>query len=158
MNTNFKKINVLFGIFLLSSSFVVDRTVMVKNNSESEICAQTIKYSTSNFVGPNGEEISAPTELTINPITKIITLESAPPDQEKVLFDTQIESVDCSFSEKLVSGKADYQGYIMQLDGSKTPVKLVLEAKNGVVNLTSYDGEQNMGIRATFNKWEIITN
>jgi len=156
MKTNFNKLILIGSIFLVSSSFILNQTTPVKYKAESEICGKTIKYTASKLLGPNGEEITAPTEITINPTTKIITLESAPPDQEKVLFETQIESIECSFSKKLTSGKAYYKGYILQQDGNKSPTELVLEAKDGVVSLTSYDEEKRVGLRTIFNKWEII--
>jgi hypothetical protein len=156
MKTYLNKFIILSSIFMVASSFSSDKTFLSKNNQESEICGKTIKYTTNKLIGPNGEEISALTEVTINPTTKIITLESTPPDQEKVLFETQIESITCSFSKKLTSGKAYYKGYIVQQDGNKSPVEIVLEAKDGVVSLTSYDEEKKIGLRATFDKWEII--
>lgn len=158
MKTYINRFIVLSSFFLLASSFVADETAVQKNNPESEICSKTIKYTTNKLLGPNGEEITAPTEITINPTTKVITLESAPPDQEKVLFETQIESIECSFSKKLLSGKAYYKGYILQEDGNKSPAEIVLEAKDGTVSLTSYDEEKRIGLRAIFNKWEIIEN
>lgn len=158
MKTYINRFIVLSSFFLLTGSFVADETPVNKNNPESEICSKTIKYTTNKLLGPNGEEITAPTEITINPTTKVITLESAPPDQEKVLFETQIESMECSFSKKLLSGKAYYKGYILQEDGNKSPAEIVLEAKDGTVSLTSYDEEKRIGLRAIFNKWEIIEN
>lgn len=158
MKTNFNKIIALLSIFLVASSFILNQAAPVENQAENEICSKTIKYTTNKLLGPNGEEITAPTEITINPTTKVITLESAPPDQEKVLFETQIESIECSFSKKLLSGKAYYKGYILQEDGNKSPAEIVLEAKDGIVSLTSYDEEKRIGLRAIFNKWEIIEN
>jgi len=158
MKTYINRLIVLSSFFLLASSFVANEPLVNKNNPESEICNKTIKYTTNKLLGPNGEEITASTEITINPTTKIITLESAPPDQEKVLFETQIESIDCSFSKNLLSGKAYYKGYILQQDGNKSPAEIVLEAKDGKVSLTSYDEEKRIGLRAIFNKWEIIEN
>jgi hypothetical protein len=158
MKTYINRFIVLSSFFLLASSFVAEETPVNKNNPESEICSKTIKYTANKLLGPNGEEITAPTEITINPTTKVITLESAPPDQEKVLFETQIESIECSFSKKLLSGKAYYKGYILQQDGNKSPTEIVLEAKDGIVSLTSYDEEKRIGLRVIFNKWEIIEN
>ena len=156
MKTNFIKLLVLFSIFLVASSFILNQRATVEDKAESEMCGKTIKYSTNKLLGPNGEGINAPTEVTINPTTKIITLESTPPDQEKVLFETQIETIECSFNKNLTSGKAYYKGYILQQDGNKSPTELVLEAKDGVVSLTSYDEEKRVGLRTIFNKWEIV--
>lgn len=158
MKTYINRFIVLSSFFLLASSFDSDETPVNKNNPESEICSKIIKYTANKLLGPNGEEITAPTEITINPTTKVITLVSTPPDQEKVLFETQIESIECSFSKKLLSGKAYYKGYILQQDGNKSPAEIVLEAKDGTVSLTSYDEEKRIGLRAIFDKWEIIEN
>ncbi|WP_316844345.1 hypothetical protein [Pedobacter psychrodurus] len=156
MKPNFNKLLLLLSIFLVASSFMLNQATPVENKAESEICGKTIKYTASKLLGANGEEVTAPTAVTINPTTKIITVESTPPDQEKVLFETQIETIECSFNKKLTSGKAYYKGYILQEDGNKSPAELVLEAKDGVVSLTSYDEEKRVGLRTIFDKWEII--
>jgi len=158
MKTSFNKLIVLCIIFLFSNSVITAQTLPAKNKSEGEICSKTIKYSAEKILGPNGEDIAALTEVTINPTTKVITLESAPPDQEKVLFETQIESIQCAFGKKLNSGKAYYKGYILQQDGNKSPVEIVLEAKDGAVTLTSYDEDKKVGLMVKFNKWVIIDN
>lgn len=158
MKSIFLKISIMAAIFVISSSFVIDHMNPAEENLNCEFCDQIIKYSTDTVKGPNGEELLALTEITINPLTNIITLESFTKDQGKVLFDTQIESTECSLTEKPTSGKADYIGYIIHKDGSKSQTEIVLEAKNGVVSLTTYNGEKQLGLRATFRKWEIMKN
>jgi hypothetical protein len=148
----------MVAIFVISSSFVIDQRNPAEEKLNSEVCDQIIKYSTDTVKGPNGEELLALTEITVNPLTNVITLESFTEDKGKVLFDTQIESTECSLTEKLTSGKADYIGYILQKDGSKSQTEIVLEAKNGIVSFTSYNGEKQLGLRATFRKWKVIKN
>jgi len=155
MKNSPKTIIGLVGIFLLSTSLVVDPTIQRTRNAELDICDQVIKYSTNSITAPDGYEIPAPADITVNPVTRIITVESIRENGDKVDFETAIESIECTFSEKLKSGKAEYKGYVPQPDGQRNPARLVFEAEDGVVSLTAYAGDQK-GISCKFTKWEII--
>lgn len=155
MKNSPKTIIGLVGIFLLSTSLVVDPTIQRQPNAEQEICGQIIKYSTNSISAPNGDELPAPTDITVNPVTRLIMVESIRENGDKVEFETQIESIECTFSEKLMSGRAEYKGYVRKPDGQKDPARLIFEANDGVVSLTAYAGEEK-GISAKFTKWEII--
>lgn len=142
----------LCSAFLLFNSF----SEIKSSNQEAEICEQTIKYSTNKLLSPSGEEVAASTHITFNPAKKLITVESESLNDGNATFDTVIESVECTFDKKITTGKADYKGYILQSDGTKSPVEIILEAKDGVVSLVSYDEEKKLGLRTTFEKWEIV--
>jgi len=152
MKTNSLNYSILFGSFLLLNSF----SSIKSPAKDAEICEQTIKYSTNKLLTPSGEEVTASTNITFNPGMKLITVESESLNDGKATFDTVIESVECTFDKKITSGKADYKDYILQTDGTKSPVEIILEAKDGVVSLSSYDEEKKLGLRTTFEKWEIV--
>lgn len=151
------KLTVLLFVFAILTGFVSkNQQTLIIDSQKTEICEKTIKYTAEKINVPDGKEISALTEITINPSDKTILLESISSDDEKTSFYTKIENSDCSFDKKLSSGKAIYKGYIEQKDGTKTPAKVILEATKGKVTLTSYDEADKKALALNFTKWEIL--
>jgi hypothetical protein len=120
-------------------------------------CEQKIKYFIEKMKDiRNGEEVSANTEIVIDPAEKLIRLTSEPPDQKKVNFDTEIESVDCNLNANLTEGQSTYRGYIKQSDGTKTYTILKVEAKDGALTITGGDAAQPDRVVMIVTKWEVV--
>lgn len=119
-------------------------------------CDQPIKYYSEKIRSTNGQETSFNTEITINPLNKLISLVSEPPNQEKVAFTMVIESTDCNFNADHTVGQALYHGYINQKDGTTTKIILKLEANDGVLTISQGNPEEKGDYVIIISKWEIV--
>ena len=121
-------------------------------------CDQTMRYYADKLKKVKGgeQEINANTVIVINPSTKLISLTSEPPNQEKVNFETVIESFDCSFNTDMTAGQALYKGYIKQKDGTTTIAIIKLEAKDGGLTLSNADPENEGALIMIITKWEVV--
>jgi hypothetical protein len=160
MKTRILSFLILSIVFLSFSSFkyITDLRNPAPNKQNKdgiEFCNQTIKYKGDKIRKGDSEETPTVTEITINPIKKVISVLSNVPEMESVKYDAHIESIECSVDSKLTSGKAVYNGYVERED-SKSIIRLVLEAKDGKITITSYDDEGDFAIHIPINKWEVI--
>ena len=105
----------------------------------------------------DGSIINMTTEFIINPAAKTISLESSPPNQDRVSFNTEIETYDCSFNSDLTNGEALYKGYITRSNGNKDRVFLKMEFKDGSFITSSGDPDKPGEFIMFINKWEVIT-
>lgn len=119
-------------------------------------CDQPIKYYSEKIRAANGEETSFNTEITINPLSKLINLVSQPPNQDKVEFSIVIENIDCNFNADHTVGQALYHGYINQKDGTTTKIILKLEANDGVLTFSRGNPEKEGDFIMIVSKWEIV--
>jgi hypothetical protein len=119
-------------------------------------CYQPIKYYSEKVRAANGQETSFNTEITINPLNKLISLISEPPNQDKVAFTIVIENIDCNFNADHTVGQALYHGYINQKDGTTTKMILKLEANDGVLTFTQGNPEKEADFAVIVSKWEIV--
>lgn len=126
------------------------------NQTETSKCDQPIKYYSEKIRSANGEETSFNTEITINPLTKLINLVSEPPNQDKVEFSIVIENIDCNFNADHTVGQALYHGYINQKDGTTTKIILKLEANDGQLTFSRGNPEKESDFIMIISKWEII--
>ena len=136
------------------------KTGQTATASESQnICDKTIRYSIEKVkMIEGGNEIKAHAEITIDPSSKNINLYADDPESGKKTFNTQIESIDCSFNENLTSGQATYKGYIKQKDGRKTWTILTLEFKDNQLVLNGTTEDRPSNVYMIIDKWEIVTN
>jgi hypothetical protein len=119
-------------------------------------CNQPIKYYSEKIRSANGQETSFNTEVTINPLNKLISLVSEPPNQDKVAFTIVIENIDCNFNADHTVGQALYHGYINQKDGTTTKIILKLEANDGVLTISQGNPEKESEFVVIVSKWEIV--
>jgi hypothetical protein len=119
-------------------------------------CNRPIKYYSEKIRAANGEETSFNTEITINPLNKLISLVSEPPNQDKVEFTIVIENIDCNFNADHTVGQALYHGYINQKDGTTTKMILKLEANDGALTITEANPEKQASFVVIVSKWEIV--
>ncbi|HEY8895731.1 MAG TPA: hypothetical protein VIM79_12990 [Niastella sp.] len=124
--------------------------------TETSKCDQPIKYYSEKIRHANGQETSFNSEVTINPLTKLINLVSEPPNQDKVAFSIVIENIDCNFNADHTVGQALYHGYINQKDGTTTKIVLKLEANDGVLTFSQGNPEKESDYVMIVSKWEII--
>lgn len=121
-----------------------------------DICNQIIKYHSEKAIMKSGEELNFITEIIIDPSKKLINLTSTPPNQEKVSFDTVIESFECNMNADLTMGQAIYTGYINQTDGQTTKAVIKVEAKDGNLSILNGEPEKESDFTLVVSKWEII--
>lgn len=149
-----------FGISLiLLSACKSSKTPQAQPNAQTEAtgkCNQPIKYYSEKIRSTNGQETSFNTEVTINPLNKVISLVSEPPNQEKVAFTVVIENIDCNFNADHTGGQALYYGYINQKDGTTTKIVIKLEANNGVLTISQGNPEGTADFVIIVSKWEIV--
>lgn len=126
------------------------------NQTETSKCDQPIKYYSEKIRYANGQETSFNTEITINPLTKLINLVSEPPNQDKVSFSIVIENIDCNFNADHTVGQALYHGYINQKDGTTTKIILKLEANDGQLTFSQGNPEKEVDYIMIVSKWEIV--
>jgi hypothetical protein len=126
------------------------------NQTEAGKCGQTIKYYCEKVKMPGGEELNFHTEITVNPTSRLISLSSEPPNNEKVTFTIVIESVDCNFNADHTIGQALYHGYINQKDGTTTKIILKLEADDGILSFSKANPEKGEEMVMIVSKWEIV--
>jgi len=119
-------------------------------------CDQTIKYYSDKLTMANGGEVNANIEIVINPSTKVISITSEPQNQEKVNFETVIESFDCNFNSDLTDGQSIYKGYIKQKDGATTNAIIKVEAKDGSLTISNADPEKEGEFIFIVTKWEVM--
>jgi hypothetical protein len=119
-------------------------------------CGQPIKYYSEKLRSTNGQETSFNTEITINPLTRLINLVSEPPNQDKVEFSIVIENIDCNFNADHTVGQALYYGYINQKNGTTTKIIIKLEATDGVLTITEANPEKQADFIMIVSKWEIV--
>lgn len=126
------------------------------NQTETSKCDQPIKYYSEKIRSANGQETSFNTEITINPLTKLINLVSEPPNQDKVAYSIVIENIDCIFNTNHTEGQALYHGYINQKNGTTTKMVLKLEANNGQLTISQGNPEKESDFVVIVSKWEIV--
>ena len=120
-------------------------------------CEQTVRYYIEKLREVNsGQEVNANTQIVINPSAKLISLTSEPPGQEKVNFDTNIESSECNLSGDLTEGYSTYRGYIKQTDGTTTSTILKIEAKGEGLTITGSSPGQSGVLVMVVSRWEVI--
>ena len=120
-------------------------------------CEQTVRYYIEKLREINsGQEVNANTQIVINPSAKLISLTSEPPGQDKVNFDTNIESVECNLSGDLTEGQSTYRGYIKQTDGTTTSTIFKLEAKSEGLTITGNSPGQSAVLVMLVSRWEVI--
>ena len=146
-----------FGLVLLSAceSSKTAQAHPAQTETTSK-CNQPIKYYSEKIRSANGEETSFNTEITINPLSKLINLVSEPPNQDKVAYTIVIENIDCNFNADHTVGQALYHGYINQKDGTTTKVILKLEANDGQLTFSRGNPEKESDFIMIVSKWEII--
>lgn len=128
-----------------------------QDGNTTSICDQAIRYYANKLKMTNGgQEVDVNTELLISPSTKLISLTSTPPNQEKVSFDTVIESFDCNFNPALTDGQSIYKGYIKQNDGTTTKAIIKVEAKDGSITISNFDPEKEGEYVIIVSKWEVV--
>jgi hypothetical protein len=159
MNRLLTRLFVFITIVLSScaSSNKIQNTNDISQNTS--ICDKTIKYTIEKVkMIEGGNEIKVHAEITIDPFSKNINLYADDPESGKKTFDTQIESIDCTFNENLTKGQATYKGYIKQKDGTKTWTTLTIEFKDDqlIINGTNEDRPSN--VYMIVDRWEIVTN
>jgi hypothetical protein len=126
-------------------------------NQNTSICDKAIRYTIEKVkMIEGGNEIKIHAEITIDPSSKNINLNADLPDGGKKTFDTQIESIECTFNENLTSGQATYKGYIKQDDGRKTWTSLSVEPKDGQLLIRSADQNNPGQVSFVVDKWEMI--
>ena len=145
-----------FGFVLLSACKSTKTPQTVPNNQTESMCNQPIKYYSEKIRSANGQETSFNTVITINPLNKLITMVSEPPNQDKVAFTIVIENIDCNFNADHTIGQALYHGYINQKDGTTTKMFLKLEANDGVLTISQGNPEKGSEFVVVVSKWEII--
>lgn len=168
MKQNTKLLKVLMGIGVVgwvackpAQVSQSQATNAIKAPKTIDLCNQTIKYYADNIKSVSaGEEleVSANTEITINPSAKIISILSEPPNQDKVSFNTVIENFDCNLNADLTDGQTIYTGYIVQTDGSSTKAIIKVEAKDGVLTISSSNPESVTKTLIVVSKWEIVND
>jgi hypothetical protein len=126
------------------------------NKTEISKCDQPIKYYSEKIRSTNGQETSFNTEITINPLTKLINLVSEPPNQDKVTFNIVIENMDCNFNANHTGGQALYHGYINQKDGTTTKITIKLEANDGQLTISQGNPEKEADYIMIVSRWEIV--
>lgn len=160
--TNLLQVVLILMLFVIyACKSVKESQIQVSNpNQTSETiskCDQKVKYYSDRvkMVG-DGQEIRVNTEIIINSSAKLISLTSEPPGQDKVNFDTVIESFDCSLNSDLTEGRATYKGYTKQIDGTSTRAIITIEAKEGSLIISNDDGEKQGDFIVIVSKWEIV--
>ena len=143
------------GLFLACKSTKPAQTQKA-GQSETSKCDQTIKYYSEKIKTPGGQEINCQTEITVNPSGRLISLQSEPPNQEKVTFTIVIESIDCNFNADHTVGQALYHGYINQKDGTTTKIILKLEANDGILSFSKANPEKEEEMVVMVSQWEIV--
>lgn len=101
MKRHFKSVQLILCVGLLV--FVACRSAknpqgQIFNNKQlvetSGKCEPKVRYYIDKMKGvSDGREVSANTEIVIDPAAKRISLTTEPPDQGKVSFDIEIESI-----------------------------------------------------------------
>lgn len=130
-----------------------------QSNQKTSICDKTVRYIIEKIkMIEGGNEIKVHAEITIDPFTKNINLYADDPENGKKTFDTQIESIDCTFNENLTKGQATYKGYIKQKDGKKTWTTLTIEFKDDQLIINGTDEDRPSNIYMIIDRWEIVTN
>ncbi len=128
-------------------------------NLKTSICDKTIRYTIEKVkMIEGGNEIKAHAEITIDPFSKNINVNADDPESGKKIFDTQIESIDCTFNENLTNGKATYKGYIKQQDGRKTWTSLTIELKDNQLVLNGTTEDRPSNVYMIIDRWEIVTD
>lgn len=146
-----------FCIILLSACKSTKTTQAQPNQTQATSkCNQPIKYYSEKIRSTNGQETSFNTEVTINPLNKLISLVSEPPNQNKVEFTIVIENIDCNFNADHTVGQALYHGYINQKDGTTTKMILKLEANDGILTITEANPDKPGQYVVVVSKWEIV--
>jgi hypothetical protein len=143
-------------ILLLACKSTKTPQAQPANQTESSKCDQPIKYYSEKIRYANGQETSFNTEVTINPLTKLINLVSEPPNQDKVAFSIVIENIDCNFNADHTVGQALYHGYINQKNGTTTKMILKLEANDGALTISQGNPEKESDYVVIVSRWEII--
>lgn len=127
------------------------------NSQNASICDKTIRYTIEKVkMIEGGNDIKIHAEITIDPSSKNINLNADLPDGGKKTFDTEIESVECTFTENLTNGQATYKGYIKQDDGRKTWTSLSVEPKDGQLLIRSADQNNPGQVSFVVDKWEVV--
>lgn len=146
-----------FGLVLLSAC-KSSKSPQAQSNQTATTskCDQPIKYYSDKIRSANGQETNLNTEITINPLNKLITMVSEPPNQDKVAFTIVIENIDCNFNADHTIGQALYHGYINQKDGTTTKMILKLEANDGVLTISQGNPEKGFEFVVIVSKWEIV--
>lgn len=164
MKLHFKLVTVLFAIVAgsapacKSTKTSAGQTVQSAAATEApNVCDQTIRYYANKLKAPNnGQEITANTEILINPSAKLISVLAEPPGQSRVEFSTVIESADCNLNSGLTEGQVTYTGYTKRVDGSTTNETIKLEAKDGSITISSLDKENKPKMIVVVSKWELV--
>lgn len=159
MNRQLIQLLIFIAIVLSScaSSNKIQNTNDISQNTS--ICDKTVKYTIEKVkMIEGGNEIKAHAEITINPFSKNINLYADDPESGKKTFDTEIESIDCSFNQNLTSGRATYKGYIKQKDGRKTWTVLTIEFKDSQLILNGTTDDHPSNVYMIIDRWEIVEN
>lgn len=122
-----------------------------------DVCRQKVRfYSEKLLVVKTGQAMEVKTEITVDPIAKIVHLKAEAPGEEKADFDTNVESFECHFNDNFTTGWALYSGYIKQQDGSLTKSIVKLEAKDGMLQFSNGDPEKVSDMIIYVSKWEVL--
>jgi hypothetical protein len=149
-------LGICLALFSACKSTKAPQAQTTNQTESTSKCDQPIKYYSEKIRSTNGQETSFHTEITINPLTKQISLVSEPPNQNKVEFSIVIENIDCNFNADHTVGQALYHGYINQKNGTTTKMILKLEANNGVLTFTQANPEKEGEFVVIVSKWEIV--
>jgi len=145
------------AILLLFTITACKHSKVLQNNkpAEKNMCDQTIRFYSDKIKELNSsQEISANSEIVINPSTNIISV-STEFNGEKDSFEMEVESNECNLNNNLTAGQAIYNGNV-QKGESKTKGSIKIEATDGAIVITGYNPEkENEGIIFQITKWEI---
>lgn len=124
---------------------------------QKDKCQQVIRYYAER-IKANGQEVFAPTRITINPAARTINILSNPPNEQEKNFDTIIENFNCNLDADLKTGTAVYKGYIKQLDGTSTQTVMTIDATEDGVTITgSSPASTRSGMVIIVTKWEVVS-
>jgi hypothetical protein len=143
-------------LFLFTIAACKHSKVLQKNSPAAKnMCDQTIRFYSDKITEMNGsQELSANSEIVVNPSTNIISV-STVYNGEKEGFEMEVESNECNLNNTLTTGQAIYNGNV-QKDGTKTKGAFKIEATGSAIVITGYDPEkEGKGIIFQIAKWEI---
>ncbi|MDF2188998.1 hypothetical protein [Paraflavitalea sp. CAU 1676] len=120
-------------------------------------CGEKVKFYGEKVLSvKTGKLMDIQTEITLDPAAKLLTFSGQEPGEEKVTFDTDLETIECHFNGDFTVGWALYSGNIKQKDGRLTKSIVKLEAKDGMLQFSNGDTEKESELVINVAKWEII--
>jgi hypothetical protein len=143
-----------FFLAFISISAYTQSASDKKYESSSLLCDHAVEYNfvVGKILAGNNERVdSFPTQVVVNPITKVILIKSSPPNQEPVTFKMNVSSIkSCGFENK--NGKADYKGELF-MNESSFETTIHIKLNNGVINFSfdNKDGSPGQAVLEGYN-------